>query len=195
MPLNGIPTDIIHNETDEFIKSITADVDNSTVDYQHIPINVETEGDRGFVVNEDQIEITTDQSPIDQYNTENLFALSFPCLFPYYEGDITSGSRDRLVKLDEEIEHYKKLGRVMNGELIFPFAKHPSFMFIALDLIERRRLNSQAKVFFQKNEDIRNLSISEVLALLSNRDTRRDLIGRISAYAGNVRVGALIGIL
>ena len=116
-----------------------------------------------------------------------MFALSFPCLFPYSEGDITSGSRDRLVKLDEGIEHYMILGRVMTGELIFPFAKHRSFMFIALDLIERRRLSSQTKVFPRKNEDIRNLSVAEVLALLSNSGTHRGLIGRISAYAGNIR--------
>ena len=93
------------------------------------------------------LSVDQNQRPIDQDRTISLLVLCYPELFPFGIADVTDPARYKEIKLSDAITHYLHLGHMVNEQLSFPFAKSKSFIFFTLDLIENRRLKTQANVF------------------------------------------------
>lgn len=91
---------------------------------------------------------------IDEYNTPNILVCSFPCYFPFGNGDVTNKVRPLEVTLNEAIKHYNKYSvkDPRTGELYYPLAENHKLMHLLQDMEERHRIQSQASVYLQKNQ-------------------------------------------
>ena len=128
-------------------------------------------------------------SPVCQLSQVNFLSLSFPELFPYgCLHDSTSGARVKDVEFSEAIKHYLQLGfETPNSEIIFPFSSHPTFGFIALDIIERVRVRKQLKFVWAKSPLVMGLGIRRLNEILLNPADSIKFLNTLTVYLGNIR--------
>ena len=72
------------------------------------------------------------------------------------------------VVLKDALKHYLNIGECVNDIWEFPFAKNHSFIFFALDLLERERIKNQesgirnqGRAFFKHHKEMNEMSITE----------------------------------
>eukprot|EP01018_Ginkgo_biloba_P035772 Gb_33711 [translate_table: standard] len=84
-------------------------------------------------------------SPINEYNTEGLFDMAFPTLFPTGEGKWLQ-PRSMKIRLHEYAEHLMKYRD-------HRFATHPRFRYFIMNMIMRHRSQATGAVFVKKNAE------------------------------------------
>ena len=94
---------------------------------------------------------TVDSEPINEYTTPFLATMAFPTLFPDGKGDPTNPSLYRHVQLGERIKHLLKYAEWRDSRWIYRFASHPRFAYWAFNMIERKRILQQTRIFLKQN--------------------------------------------
>ena len=127
---------------------------------------------------------------IDEYNTPNILVCSFPCYFPFGNGDVTNKVRSSEVTLNEAIKHYNKYAveDQTTGKLYYPLAENHKLMHLLQDMDERHRIQSQASIYLQKNHIDANLTINELQQMARNRQDSQSfaLNLRMQTFAANI---------
>ena len=113
-------------------------------------------------------------TPIDEFNTPSFIPASFPCLFPYGKPCV---KQERPIKLTPKA-FFTKLIRHKGGR----FAKHPSFRFFALNMIQRWQAVTQGNVFVRKNE-LTNMTIADIKERIR---TDHSFLKRVMSYASTI---------
>ena len=113
-------------------------------------------------------------TPIDEFNTSSFIPASFPTLFPYGKPCI---KQDRPLKLTPKA-FFKKLIRHKDGR----FARHPSFRFFALNMIQRWEAVTQGNVFVRKNE-LTDMTIADIKERIR---TDQSFLKRVMSYAATI---------
>lgn len=113
-------------------------------------------------------------SPVNE-STNGLWALAFPCLFPYGLADFNQG---RLVEvsLSDWIKHLLKL---KSGA----FARDPRFRYMALNIKLRHQMMLKARVYVQKNSAVANMQPDELRQALAEDQT---LYRNVLSYGSSV---------
>ena len=111
---------------------------------------------------------TQDDSPIDEYNTPNILAYSFPVEFAFGIGDVTNqNNRMFCFTFHFAIMHYQYVALEINGIYIYPLAE-PRFSFYCHDVDERQRIQSQASIYIKHDPATANLTVRELKEMSNN---------------------------
>ncbi|XP_012153208.2 uncharacterized protein LOC105664208 [Megachile rotundata] len=113
-------------------------------------------------------------TPIDEFNTPNFIPAAFPTLFPYGKPCMKDPTRQRLTPKS----FFLKLLRYKDNR----FAKHPSFRFFALNIIQRWESVAQGNVFIQRN-DLQTMSLDEIKERIR---TDRNFLKRVMSYSSSI---------
>ena len=126
--------------------------------------------------------------PVDDFNGVGFLAKSYPVLFPFGVGDVTRAvDRRHEVTFNEAIKHYVKLFNARRG--CYHFAPHHRFLHHIQDIDERHRIQSQASVFVKQNASDADMSVRDMMSLVSSRDRATEfytMIKRMERYASNI---------
>ena len=115
-----------------------------------------------------------------EYSTPHLLAGTWPHLFPCGIGDYTDKTRLNKVNDYEATQHYLKYCICTNdGSLLYPFVKEHSFLMYIQDLIERKRIMSQANVYIAQNVGDANMTINQ----LKDVNIRSTIMQRMHRYS------------
>lgn len=117
---------------------------------------------------------TISNAPIDEFRTPGFIPAAFPTLFPYGRPCLKD---DRPLKLTPKA-YFKKLILHADGR----FARHPSFRFFALNIIQRWEAVSQGNVFVKK-QDLQNVSAEEIRNRIRND---RNFLRKVMSYAATI---------
>jgi len=122
-------------------------------------------------------------TPINEFDRSTaLFSRAFPTLFPCGEAEFTL-PRERSITLDEWIQHAM---RWHDGR----FARHPTFRFVAFNMLMRQKAHSASKYFVTKSSSVvRQISREELLDALKDPDKpeAQALLSSISRAAVNLK--------
>src|SRR3984957_4650754 len=89
------------------------------------------------------LQIPREPSPVNEFDNPNLFPLMYPTLFPYGIGGFDD--RKRAVKLSMK-RHVKHLLHLSDRR----FQEHPTFIFLAFNILQRRTMLLQTKLKTEK---------------------------------------------
>ena len=96
-----------------------------------------------------------------EFSTPHLLAGTWPHLFPCGIGDYNDKARLNKVSDYEATQHYLKYCLCNNdGTLLYPFVKEHLFLMYIQDLIEQKRIMTQANVYISQNVGDANMTIS-----------------------------------
>jgi hypothetical protein len=130
------------------------------------------------------------EKAIDEYSTAYFFSLMNPYLFPFGTGDCTDKIRLYDVTLHDSAKHYQRyaLYDPLLNYWRWPFAENHAFMHCIQDMDERRRIQSQASIFLEKNPSTANLSIEELreTARATNSHSSFVIDQRMQRYGANI---------
>ena len=123
--------------------------------FSHGPQVVQTESQRIQQMCADEIMPWPAQvglNAVCEYSTPNFLALTYPYIFPFGYGDVTSKMRLHTVTIKDGLEHYARYCycHPETGRYVYPFAGDGRFMHHLQDMDERQRILSQANVYIQK---------------------------------------------
>src|ERR1700694_376293 len=122
-------------------------------------------------------------TPINEFDRSTaLFSRAFPTLFPCGEAEFTL-PRERSITLDESLQHAM---RWHDGR----FARHPTFRFVAFNMLMRQKAHSASKYFVTKSSSMaRQISREELLDDLKDPDKpeAQALLSSISWAAVNLK--------
>ena len=90
------------------------------------------------------LQIPHEPSPVNEFNNPDLFPLMYPTLYPYGIGGFDD--RDRSVKLSMK-RHVKHLLHLSDRR----FQEHPTFIFTAFNILQRRTMLLQTKLKTDKS--------------------------------------------
>lgn len=79
------------------------------------------------------IEIPHDAHPVNEFKNKDLFPMMYPTLFPYGIGGVEDCSRTTKLSFEGHLQHMLKLADRR-------FQEHPSFIFTAFNMLQRRAL-------------------------------------------------------
>lgn len=108
--------------------------------------------------------IDVNQTPINEYDCCNLFAATYPSLFPFGIGDITNHNRVKEVTLIEMIHHlmwYAVFDPCING-YIYPFIHHPTCIAYMYDVYVRKLTMSKVSIFVSKSNEFSHNNINNI---------------------------------
>ncbi len=111
-------------------------------------------------------------TPVNEWKQFALLSLSLPKLFPNCLGDPTI--KERLISVSET-ECYKYLIKyscksAKSGELYYPFAEHPRFMFLVSDRLRRHRTIDQSTIYLKQNPGDAAMTIQDIKKVVDNRE-------------------------
>ncbi|CAF0924282.1 unnamed protein product [Brachionus calyciflorus] len=124
------------------------------------------------------------QYSLNKFQTDALYSLAFPKLFPNGDGDPT---RKAGIKHVSEALGFKHLMKSVaksykNDEFYYAWAKHQRFKFWAYDRLRRHRSLEQCKIFLKHNVHEANLTIKDLKNII-NTPQSDFLIKKMSAYS------------
>jgi len=128
---------------------------------------------------------------LDEYKTEGLCTLAFPCLFPFGVGDPTDPTRERHVSLKDSLEHLCRY-TIYNEDGSFekPFDSHARFMHYMQDMDERQRAIKQSNFYLKKCREDANMSLQDIIRMQQQNgldsQAMRNFIGRFTKHAANM---------
>ena len=102
-------------------------------------------------------------TPVSEFTTQYFFTLSFPCLFPYAQGDFFINRPRTCYSLAEWAEH---LLWYTDGR----FARHQYFKFIVHNMIMRKRALTEATFIMKQQIGDNHITVQELKQQLENGD-------------------------
>jgi hypothetical protein len=114
---------------------------------------------------------TVSSTPLDEFSdTQRLWAMAFPTLFPWGAADFKS-RRTHTVQLKQWGQHLLKWhdGR---------FARHPRFRYMLFDMLNRQRSSTQARYVVNNVKDLNRLSFEELEDRLNSDDSLLNKVAR-----------------
>jgi hypothetical protein len=130
------------------------------------------------------------ENAIDEYGTPYFFSMNNPVLFPFATGDCTDKIRLYDVTLHESAKHYQRYA--LYDPLVnywrWPFAENHAFMHCIQDIDERRRIQSQASIFLEKNPSTANMSIEGLRETAREANSHSSFVidQRMQRYGANI---------
>ena len=128
---------------------------------------------------------------LGEYTTPGLLCKSFPCLFPFGNGDPFDHNRRYTVSLHDTVQHLQRYAiniKSTNPDstrtYYYPFARHPRFCHYVQNMDERHRIYTQANFCIKDSE----LSMTRQDLENIQRDPTRlqELKGKITRYGANI---------
>ncbi len=109
-------------------------------------------------------------APVNEWNQEALLSLSLPKLFPNCYGDPTIKERLEIVTETEAYKYLIKFAckKAKTGELYYPFAEHPRFMFLVADRLRRHRTIDQSGIYLKNNPGDATMTIEDIKNIIKN---------------------------
>jgi hypothetical protein len=182
-----VEEDTVQNESHDTGPEVESDIDDND-NIQHTFLEHSTtdhsEEDviRSNINGQDQPTITwpvMEQTPINEYTTNNLASLCFPKLFLFGQGDPTRKDRICAVKEHEATSHLIKFATIhpRTRKLYYPFAMHERFIFWMNDRIRRHRIMDQTNVYLKNNPGDASMTIEELqeITKIPNTQIKTDM--------------------
>ena len=134
------------------------------------------------------LEVKLDGGIVNEYNTSFLATMCFPSLFPDTFGDLTHKNRKLEVFYKYSISHLLNIAfENENKELYFPFVEHPTFIFWAYNLLERKRILSQVRFFLSSDEKYNNLDKDKLSEILNDSLKYKKFLNSCMFYISVIR--------
>ena len=111
---------------------------------------------------------TVENEPLNEYQVSHLATMVFPTLFPDGKGDPTNQGLLRDVPLQERIKHLLKFAEIIDGKWVYRFANHPRFSYWAFNMIQRKRILQQSRIFLKQNPGEAHLTIHELCEMAAS---------------------------
>ncbi len=111
--------------------------------------------------------------------------MAFPTLFPDGKGDPTNLALLRDVSLQERIKHLLKYFDIIDGKWVYCFANHPRLSYWAFNIIQRKRILQQSRIFLKQNPGEAHLTIDELCEMVATNNSAT-LMSKVSRYVGNI---------
>ena len=144
------------------------------------------------------IQIPHDPNPVNEFFNPNMFPMLYPTLFPYGIGGFEDRSRQVLIGFENHVKHVLALNDRR-------FQEHYSFMFVAFNIIQRRKLllhtslrvnrknfSDWAQKFVNVSIDTmqalaeRSLGGSQPMATTNDEQQALDLLKEVKLISANV---------
>ena len=94
---------------------------------------------------------TVNNEPLNEYLTPFLATMAFPTIFPDGKGDATNTSLYQDVPLGEKNQTSFEIWRKKDGGWFYRFASHHRFAYLALNMMERKRMLQQKGILLKQN--------------------------------------------
>ena len=128
---------------------------------------------------------TIENEPLNEYQVSHLASMAFPTLFPDGKGDPTNQALLRDVPLQERIKHLLKFAEIIDCKWVYHFANHPRFSYWALNMIKRKRILQQSRIFIKQNPGEAHLTIDELREMAATYNSAV-FVSKMSRYFGNI---------
>lgn len=125
---------------------------------------------------------------LGEFNTPGLLAKSFPCLFPFGNGDPFDHERLYSVTVHEAVQHFQRYAIIQTtnemDEYYYPFARNPRFCHYIQNVDERHRIYSQANYFIYDCD--LSLTVQDFVHIQHDQQRLSEFKGKITRYAANI---------
>ena len=192
----GPPIDKSDNEVKESFE-VPFHVDNGNSDFEEKELSSLLSASISQVPKENEIiekafgvgmnpEMKIGDEPINEFCTQYLATLAFPCLFPDGLGDPTNNGVPRQISDKEndsfakKLKHLIRFGEYINGKWQYRFAAHPRFGYWAYNMLYRKRILGQGNFYIKQNPGHRILDIVALREIL--RSGTQHQVANISHY-------------
>ena len=220
LPEEGVPEDLIHMvevDSTEELQSVLdspdvySELDNiyseSNVQNDSVPdiytpgaehngiLNPTSIPDLSFLKrssHNEEIDVGSQSTPLQRGSDAGWLSKSFVTLFPTGTGDVNISDRLRNVTLEKTFAHYLKIYRVcpLTQAIFFPYAEDKIFMFVCLNILEKKRVNSQAAHFLKITPEARDISVADLRSMFtdgSDPSLRKTFVRKLKTYSANFR--------
>ena len=136
-------------------------------------------------------ELELEDEPFNEFNTQFLASLAFPCLFPDTQGDPTSRAMLRDISdsdtdsFSQKLKHFIKFAEYRNKKWFYRFPSHPRFAYWVYNILYRRRLIGQGNFYIKQNPSEALLSIHELRSMLQS-GSYTQVMNKIIHYAKQI---------
>ena len=128
---------------------------------------------------------TIENEPINEYQISHRATMAFPTLFPDGKGDPTNLALLRDVPLQERVKHLLKYAEVIDCKCVYRFANQARFFYWAFNMIQRKRILQQSRIFLKQNPGEAHLTIDELCEMVATNNSAT-LMSKVSRYVGNI---------